>query len=156
MAPSCWKLAKPSIVELPTVVGVNVPPRLAAAAATTCPQTPLRPSPESHDIKRVLEEISRARNDPSVEQPAKDYDRLYMEESELAFYGFLVKIRKNGQDSKTLVNVLNGWNLGTTGFCGATGSCGTLGASNYWARTTWCFFCLSSGRSTSWPAIGED
>ncbi|KAK9112143.1 hypothetical protein Scep_019662 [Stephania cephalantha] len=34
--------------------------------------------------------MSKARNDPNVDQPARDYDRLYMEESDLAFTGAIL------------------------------------------------------------------
>ncbi|KAK9107086.1 hypothetical protein Syun_023097 [Stephania yunnanensis] len=34
-----------------------------------------------YDTRRIVEEMSEARNDPNVEQPARDYDRIYMEES---------------------------------------------------------------------------
>ncbi|KAK9098911.1 hypothetical protein Syun_025956 [Stephania yunnanensis] len=39
------------------------------------------------NTRRILEEVSEARNDLNAEQPARDYERLYIEESELAFYG---------------------------------------------------------------------
>ncbi|KAK9160765.1 hypothetical protein Syun_007106 [Stephania yunnanensis] len=39
------------------------------------------------DTSRILEEMPEARLDPNVGQHAREYDRLYMEESELAFMG---------------------------------------------------------------------
>ncbi|KAK9169141.1 hypothetical protein Syun_001281 [Stephania yunnanensis] len=39
------------------------------------------------DTRRILEEMSKARHDPNVERLARDYDGLYMEESEMGFMG---------------------------------------------------------------------
>ncbi|KAK9107254.1 hypothetical protein Syun_023265 [Stephania yunnanensis] len=35
--------------------------------------------------------MSRPRNDPNVEQPARDYDGIYIEKSELAFMGTILR-----------------------------------------------------------------
>ncbi|KAK9151254.1 hypothetical protein Syun_009563 [Stephania yunnanensis] len=43
------------------------------------------------DTRRMLEEVSKAKNDPTVEQPTWDYDGLYMEELELAFKGTILQ-----------------------------------------------------------------
>ncbi|KAK9125511.1 hypothetical protein Scep_014357 [Stephania cephalantha] len=43
------------------------------------------------DMRRILEEMSKARNDLNVEQPARAYDGLYMEESEFVFMGTILR-----------------------------------------------------------------
>ncbi|KAK9151330.1 hypothetical protein Syun_009639 [Stephania yunnanensis] len=38
-----------------------------------------------------MEEMSKAKNDPNVEQPARDYDGIYVEEFELSFMGTILR-----------------------------------------------------------------
>ncbi|KAK9081025.1 hypothetical protein Syun_030705 [Stephania yunnanensis] len=46
------------------------------------------------DTTRVLEEILEARHDSNVKQLARDYDGLYMEETESAFMGTILCNRR--------------------------------------------------------------
>ncbi|KAK9142620.1 hypothetical protein Syun_012020 [Stephania yunnanensis] len=43
------------------------------------------------EMRKVLEEMSRVRNNPNSEQPATNFDNLYMEELELAFIGSILR-----------------------------------------------------------------
>ncbi|KAK9098501.1 hypothetical protein Syun_025546 [Stephania yunnanensis] len=67
------------------------------------------------DTRRILEVMSKTKNDPNMEQPMRDYDGLYMEESELAFVDEILRNQMTTlhnhelvfQNQKALVRIIH-------------------------------------------------
>ncbi|KAK9092824.1 hypothetical protein Syun_027735 [Stephania yunnanensis] len=55
------------------------------------------------DMRRILEEMLKARNDSNVVQPTMDYDGLYMEKSKLAFIGTIQRNKMRTLRNQELV-----------------------------------------------------